>query len=600
MREEIVERRKRAIFVHSHIDTAKPGWEMMLKMKGIVDEAQAKAMNDHIRAAHIGKLLQGLVHGTLPFGYYGRDIPGRQPGNGKVEREPAIDPKTAPWVQRAFGLALQHRMGPQMLARKLNELGTPLPPKCVSGRWTRLAAKTLLENRRYIGQWSYGTRETVLLSGKDYKRQNLRDTPLRTVERPQLRIIDDETFFAVQRVLANLKSAVCRKRRPDRPRKPCVLNGLLKCAYHNRPLVTGGSRGRYYVCPVCIDQRGELYSLLNRELATRYVIAAVAKFLVSQDHLVPEIIQRTQEIIAASNAPSPSELARVENEISKLDGRIAFVLRNPGDTDEDRAQSNSALRDLRAQRSGLAEQVARMKAAIDRPKAVPSADVIRQHLSDAARLLEDSVASQDDAIVSRARDLVHLVTGGVITVSQAGEPRPGRGWIRGTMNLSVGTLLRDEQGVSAEVTEPCTRVELDFKPRPPAEVIEERAKQLFDEGKKIAEIAAHVGYNRNIVKKALANWHLKNGEPVPDFRHAMGRLKRDTQAARLAPVVIERLNQWQPFGTLVRELKATRKVITEAIKVWCKARNRPVIDGRTLRKMRNQHLRGVPTPQPFV
>ena len=63
--------------------------------------------------------------------------------------EYAIDPDVASWFERIFNWYVHERLSIAEIIRRLNaDPTTPLGPKAISGRWTRLAVKLLLANPR--------------------------------------------------------------------------------------------------------------------------------------------------------------------------------------------------------------------------------------------------------------------------------------------------------------------------------------------------------------------------------------------------------------------------------------------------------------------
>ncbi|KKK67060.1 hypothetical protein LCGC14_2957850, partial [marine sediment metagenome] len=305
VKEEIVERDKRAVFVMSDVDTNDPDWEMKLKIRGIVDSQQAKSNSAHIRTAQAGLFLRGYVHGTVTYGYRGEDVGGRQTKAHRPRRKYAIDPRTSEWVRRAFRWCVHDRLSRAAIRRKLNELKAPLSPRCAGNRWTDLAVKKLLGNPRYRGLWRYGQTEAVLLSGKDYIRQRVRKEPLEEAQVEHLRIIEDETWFKTQELMANSKHNAGRKPvRGNRTRRPLLLNGILHCGYHDRSLIVGGGNGEYALCPRCKeDDEKQLYTMLNRRVALEVICRKIAELLRADEKLAGRIIETCRAAADAQQRP---------------------------------------------------------------------------------------------------------------------------------------------------------------------------------------------------------------------------------------------------------------------------------------------------------
>ncbi|MDP7287898.1 MAG: hypothetical protein QGH94_07890, partial [Phycisphaerae bacterium] len=98
-----------------------------------------------------------------------------------------------------------------------------------------------------------------------------------------------------------------------------------------------------------------------------------------------------------------------------------------------------------------------------------------------------------------------------------------------------------------------------------------------------------VGWNQNIVTKAVAFWHKSRGLPVPDGRRCVARLDRGPRLAeRIADGVMELVDQKMPLTDIAKKFETNRNRVTEAIRIWHEKRNLPVPDGRTLRKLRSK------------
>ena len=181
---------------------------------------------DHVRAAHEGLLEQELVYGTLTFGYGGVELPGQITRQHKPRRRLVTDPIEAKWVQRVFGWYTGDGLTIGECIRRLNHEQAPLPPRCATGQWTRQAVRLLLANPRYRGIWAYGRSEARYLAKQDYVRQFPREQPLKTQQIERLRIVDDETWFRAQALLAKEAPRCGRKARcVDQRRRPNLLPG---------------------------------------------------------------------------------------------------------------------------------------------------------------------------------------------------------------------------------------------------------------------------------------------------------------------------------------------------------------------------------------
>ena len=187
----------RCIFVKSGIDTHdKQGWEQLLAAHALIDQFAGTANVENIRSAHEGLLEQLIVHGTITYGYGGEPIPDRVTKRNLPARRLVICAIASAIVLRIFTWFVNDRVSREEIVRRLNATpGIPLPPKCTTGLWTRLAVRGILRNTRYRGWWKYGDRENVFLPKQDYVRQYERAEPLKARQIESLRIVSDELWY---------------------------------------------------------------------------------------------------------------------------------------------------------------------------------------------------------------------------------------------------------------------------------------------------------------------------------------------------------------------------------------------------------------------
>jgi hypothetical protein len=589
--EEIVERGIRCVFVKSCIDTAdKNDWETRLHVQSLVDEFQTRTAKSHIRAAHAGLFLKGRVFGTLSYGYRGQDIPDEMTRSGKSSRMIAVDPATASWVVRLFNWYVRERLSISAIVRRLNERNAPLPPRCTAKRWTYLAVKTALRNPRYRGLWQYGRTEAKWVSKKDYVRQVEREEPLQSRQIEEWRIIDDETWFRAQELRANNPHNAGRKSVDgDRKSRPRLLNGLLYCGYHDRPLVAGGGQGRSAICPVCKeDGEGKLYTLLDRRLAVERICLKIAELIRGDELIVDRIVAACRKAAEDEQRPDEGQIEELRARLAKLSQQIGYVLDLFAETDEDRRENNAKIADLRCQRAGIKADIARFDAAASKPIKIPTTEEVRGSLVGFGAELAEAAQSDDEAAMARVRRIIEIITGGKIFVYQGGLRQAQRGWLRGVFTVDVVKLVAKDLGVH-DVDSNGVEVEIEFRKCPMHERIADEVKALWDEGLKYTEIAKRVGWNRNIVAKSVAFWHESRGLTVPDGRRHVSRLKKGPLLAeRIADGVMELVDQKMPLSDIAVKFETSRNRITEAIRIWHEKRNLPVPDGRTLRKLRSK------------
>jgi site-specific DNA recombinase len=532
--EEVVARGIRAIFVKSGVDTADTKrWRMLLNYHAGIDEFVSSMYSENIRVAQEGLFNVKLVMGTITFGYRGKEVPGPLTRQKRPRREYEIDPETSEWVRKIFAWYVRDRMSIAEIIRRLNEdPNAPLGPKALSGRWTRLAVKLLLANPRYRGCWQYGKTQNVWQVQADYTRQIERDQPLAQKQFDELRIVDDETWYAAARRLAEeeKRNAGRKPKDGDRRSRPRLLNGIFVCATHGRQLHVGGAQGTAMVCPECQGMSASdrpLFSQLNRVLALELTCRRLAELVRADSELVEQIVTAVRYEADRLQQPDPAALGAATARELKLSERIGFVMSNPGDTDTDRAESAVVLRRLRAERAQVQAEKATLEAARDRRKAVPTEAEIVDLLRNMDQILTACASGGCEETVSAAREIIELLTGGRIELVQRGERKAQRGWLQGRFRVGlIDAVVQKLTGVEPSASTDGAEVTIDYRRPYPHEEEAKHARKLYDQGRLESQIAAALGCGRNWVTELLKRSFESDGMVKPDGRKRRATLSK--------------------------------------------------------------------------
>lgn len=595
--EEVVEKGVRAVFVKSGVDTADgKRWRGLLSMHAMMDEFVVGTTADHVRAAHEGLLDKRLVFGTISFGYAGRPLGGQTTRRGKPRQALVVDPVAGECVRRVFGWYVRDRLSLNEIVRRLNgDPAVPPPPKSPHRVWTHDAVRKLLRNPRYRGCWRYGVTETVWVSSKDYARQVERDEPLKEVQIEELRLVPDDQWYAAQSLLAKeAEKVVGRKPRDgDASGRPRVLNGLFYCPTHNRKLYVGGVHGKYLICRDChgvpADQR-PLYSQLPRALALRKTCETLAGMIRGDADLVRQVVEACRRHAAEQPSVDTDRRTALEGRQTRIDQQIKFILRNPGETDTDKQESESELRRLRKERAQVQTELDALRAVAERTIAIPTGSEVAELVTQLAEILMAGVTESESA--GLVRELVDRLTGGRIDLEQAGERKARRGWLRGRFRCR---LLRAMTGRLTSVDIPTLdaggdEVVIDYSPDPTGvpEAVSSEVIRLYDAGLLEREIARRLRLGRSTVTRTLDAWDAARGQERPDGRSRRMTLPEKHLAPPVYQEVAERVkglaDRGLLFGDIASELDLDRNTVTAAWRFWHTSRGLPVPDGRTRRK----------------
>jgi site-specific DNA recombinase len=285
-------------------------------LRGIVGKLYLEDLAQKTRRGQVGRVRAGRIPGGRCFGY--NVVPGDERGR-RVINEPE-----AAVVKRIFAEFLAGN-SPIAIATRLNAEGVPGPRGGLWGASTingsRKRQNGILSNSLYVGRLTYNRQKFIKCptTGKRQARANPRAEWI-TAEVPELRIINDETWEAVQTRRALASAAPLRQRR--RPKR--LLSGLLRCG------CCGGSyivRTRDYVACARRVNNGACDN--NREPSMieieKRVLAALRQHL-----LAPEIVQTAVEEYRRERERLAREQARTrrqsERDLAETKRRIAQVI----------------------------------------------------------------------------------------------------------------------------------------------------------------------------------------------------------------------------------------------------------------------------------
>ncbi len=584
----------RCVFVKSGVDTNdKQRWEQMLHMQSMIDQFVVTMYIASIHTAHEGLLSKQLVFGTLSFGYKGVEIPGQFTRLNRPRCQIAIDEETSKIVFQIFVWFVIDRVSISEIVGRLNADPTvPLPPRASSGMWTAIAVKNLLKNSRYRGVWRYGVMESVYVPDGDYVRQKMRSEPLAEVFIEQLRIVPDELSFAAQ---ARLQERAGRGGRPPKDgnhaSRPKLLNGMLLCSAHKgQRLYSSGAYGQSMHCPVCVRIRAEkrpLYTKLNRALATQLICKTLADLVNADPELPREVFAMCQREAQAVDEQSPKRLSRWQARIAQISRSIEFTRSTIGESAEDQAEAKRAIVSFQAERSQLQAEIEQLGKASEQQPTMPTEAEIRGMLADLAQTLAGA-ASLGESAVARARQVVELLTGGVIELHQMGERQAKRGWLQARFRVSLlPYLVQVATGRPLGDLDNSIEVAIDIiRPRDDAEL--EKARQLYKQGKLASEIGEALDCSKSKVTKLLKRAAEKYEEPFIDGRKRRSSLKKKHMEAplyqRIAEEVVELARGDVLLDEIATRLKVDRNTVTAAIRWWHEDQELPVPDGRNRRR----------------
>ncbi len=527
--ERVVENGHRAVVFNDGIDTNdKKAWKAQVQLRGILDDMYLDTLVDHVKAGLVGIFEKGWTVGPLGVGYRPKILPDAPLTNlGKPRTMPEVDPEAAKLISQQFdwirdGMSLGEGL------RRWLAAGGPCDPRSTTGRMTPTAYRRMLSNIRLTGRWEFGRNKSIWSSTKDYAvQQEQPDEEVTKFHCEDLRIVEDELFFAVQKRLAEMK----RGPRGPKKNKPAQLwdltTKLFFCAACSTEeefvrLHQTGAHGRGMQCRN--GARCTSKSAVRREEAVRAICEKLQELIQEDRELIGKIVARSQELDARGDEGRLEEIKQLENRERALTRRIDGLFDLAGDgSEEDRRETKAKIRAARSERDDVREKLAHARRALEQFSRTLTTDDVNQILNESASLLTDGAAGQlgEDAVY-RALAVFRDLTGGRIMVHV--EPRPARKQtnVRGVFQPQLLAAVRDKADLCLGNDVPTPeKVEVWLRKPPLRDLLAPRVHQLIDvEGLSFRAAAKQLqseGYkiNSGVVWQIYERYYEMIGKPKP-------------------------------------------------------------------------------------
>lgn len=323
-------------------------------------------------------------------------------------------------------------------------------------------------------------------------------------------------------------------------------------------------------------------------LAEQKIVQAIRERLQLDTVLFQRLYQCVLDSHREFSSCVPQELASKERELKELEQRISRLVDNieSGDALPD---VNERLQKRYQERAELQRDIARLKTSADKHTQIPTEDWVREQLDHMQERLVESGADANEA-------LKNLIDGPISVVETGPEKKRGRA-MRGQFRLNVRCLMAGQSALSGEGSDSPTEdlISIDFVDDQQIEThqcreveLQDRAKQLFDQGLLNVEIAEQLGVAKSSVTKLIKNWHTRHELPVPNGSIRRFQLARSQRIKHLYQSISDRVMEMYHEGRLLAEIADEMDVdcntITSSIAYWHQSRGLPIPDGRTRRK----------------
>jgi DNA invertase Pin-like site-specific DNA recombinase len=283
---------------------------------GQMNREYRRQISRNVHESHVARVRDGRVVGRPTFGY------------DQIHKRNVVNPTEAAVITRAYARALDGA-GAKRIATEFNAEGL----RNKAGRmWTGVTIRRLLANALYRGEFIWNKthgrnnrdrRKTVRAAASEWVR----------VPMPELRIVDDATWFAVQKRFATGYERLRgfgggRDGRRDRDSE-YLLTGLLRCGHcggrigvHVRPGLKR-SRVRVYMCmtPRAACPHGR--AVVPVTVVDEAVIAAIVSIMDASKAEILAAVRALHAPAHASRVTAEKTLARLKRETAGLTETLA-------------------------------------------------------------------------------------------------------------------------------------------------------------------------------------------------------------------------------------------------------------------------------------
>lgn len=546
--EEIVEAGLRAIAVGHNIDTSEgKNWRLMVGIHGAMDEDLLSAMGDHAREGLVGLFLKGWTTGALALGYKPVPVEGAPlTRRGHPRTMPAVDEKVAVMIREHFGL-IAGGMSLREGWRKWRRDGGAVDKRCKTGVMGYYAYVRMLSRADYIGLRQFCRKRNQWSSKADTIQQKVQPAEeVKVFQCEELRIVDDETYWKVQRILKNHElGPVQRVLNRDHHLWDLVI-GTFKCPHCQDARAAAqrfhmcGAKGAFMRCPnpECLAP-----VMVNRREAVEAICKDLSARLVADTELVQWIVDSFGSLGAEDDDQVVRDLAAKERQLRQVKQKIRDTEELLGSgNDEDRSRRKGLIRAAEQERSGYELEVLELRRRCNggRPSATPITRAqVEQSLAELLKLLDDAAAGRlgSEVVGKAVRLFTDLVDGAIFVQSEKRRGRR-RSVVRGRYTPSLIRPIQAALGESdvarpADVNGTSMSVEIWLRKPPRVDQLANEVYQLYEQeriGFRLINQRLEAKYREKIgsgnICAAWRRWYEMRGLPLPPPRTNTGRPRR--------------------------------------------------------------------------
>lgn len=396
----------RAIYISQHIDSADEQAELLLGFHGLIDSVYIKEMAAKIRRGLAGQLTRGYATGGVTYGYRTVAIPDPNRTGEKIGCRIEIEPTEAAVVGDVFGWYAAGISIPTIITKLHEHSASPPRGGSSKGAWRIGSVRRMLANERYRGRQIWGQRRTERKPGSRAKVQRrLPESEWHVVERPALRIIDEDLWQRVQLRRQRIAELATNHRQSGRTllrgkhqglHGRSIFSGLIACGACGKLVgivsnhTVKGVNYRYYGCAHAMRNGSTACSNrvnVRADIAEQELLGGLQAELLKPETLAYITDQLANALRAAvdQRPAQRADLLHQQDELGQKMRNLLAVVEN-GDAP---ATVLAAMRDREAEAARLDAELRALATPVDEGRLAVMPSWVKQQLGSVAELLED-------------------------------------------------------------------------------------------------------------------------------------------------------------------------------------------------------------------
>lgn len=326
-------------------DSTLPGWQLTLGIKGLLASYELDECKHRVPRGMVGQLERGFMIAAPPFGYRHRRVVNDRGQEGTIWEK---HPEEAAIIREMYRMRRENASF-AAIARYLNKSGIRTPREGRKGKsyWRPPTVFQLLAHPTYKGE--------VVWNGSAFSRAKARKegrklSP-RTFRRPELQIVDDETWNCCNPTRRS------RRIRGGNKRK---FAGLIVCGTCEAILTVGSHPTFSLYCAQCAQARTVGMPRKGGSISSAGINALITHIL---DNLIDDaaVAEFRCRLKKRSDQGLQGDLENAIQHLKQTERALARLAKMLADLGEDEPAIEHELRDAHAERKMWAERVDAIK-----------------------------------------------------------------------------------------------------------------------------------------------------------------------------------------------------------------------------------------------